>query len=96
MKLEDAQPYFRVGIPLFVLMTIPLTIWVAVTFRDPNIKAYSSAMADLNGDKKVNASDLQIFQASYLGGSSKADLNSDGQVDSGDFALFSKFYKPRN
>lgn len=95
MKLENAQPYFRIGIPLFMLMTIPLTIWIATTFRDPNIKAYNPLVADLNGDKKIDQDDFLLFQNAYLESNSIADLNQDSRVDSEDFALFAKFYQPK-
>ncbi len=75
-----------------VFLTIPLTMWVAITFRDPNIKAYSSRNADFNSDGKVNESDLALFENSYLASDPKADINGDGRVDSVDFALFKKFY----
>lgn len=75
-----------------VFLTIPLTMWVATTFRDPNIKAYSTKNADFNSDNKVNEMDLELFQSRYLEADPKADINSDGRVDSEDFALFKKFY----
>lgn len=94
-KLEKAQPYFKIGIPLFVLFTIPLTIWIAVTFRDPSIKAFNAQTMDLNKDGRLDDSDWQLFQEDYLAGDFRADTNQDGRVDSSDFALFSKFYKPK-
>ena len=75
-----------------VFLTIPLTMWVATTFRDPNIKAYSTKNADFNDDGKVNEDDLSLFENSYLASDPKADINADGRVDSEDFALFKKFY----
>lgn len=94
-RLQKAQPYFKIGIPLFVLFTIPLTVWIAIAFRDPNIRAYNNQTMDFNGDKKLDGTDWQLFQQDYLAGDLKADINTDGRVDSSDFALFSKFYKPK-
>jgi hypothetical protein len=93
MRLSTFQTVFKIGFPVFVLLTVPLTLWVATTFRDPNIKAYSSRNADFNADGTVDATDLQLFESSYLALEPKADINADGRVDSSDFALFSKFYR---
>lgn len=92
MRLSTFQKFFKLIFPVMVFLTIPLTIWVATTFRDPNIKAYSARSADFNSDGKVNDADLQLFETSYLASDSKADINGDGRVDSEDFALFKKFY----
>jgi hypothetical protein len=94
-RLEAAQPYFKIGIPLFVLLVIPLTIWIAIAFRDPNIKAFNSQNMDLNKDKKLDENDWQLFQEDYLSGDLRADVNQDERVDSTDFALFSKYFKPK-
>jgi len=93
MRLSTFQGLFKVGFPVLLFLTIPLTLWVAITFRDPNIKAYSAKNADFNQDNKVDNSDLQLFESSYLAGETSADINGDGRVDSGDFALFSKYFR---
>lgn len=92
MRLSTFQGLFKIGFPILVFLTIPLTIWVAITFRDPNAKAYTKKNADFNSDNKVDAKDLEMFQNSYLASDPKADINGDGRVDSLDFALFKKFY----
>lgn len=50
--------------------------------------------ADLNGDGKIDLTDLALLMNNYGKSATQGDLNQDGKVDDADLKLFSQLYKP--
>ena len=68
----------------------------AVTEEDRKaLKARFFTGADLNGDGKIDLSDLGILAGSYgkVAPGQRGDLNADGKVDAVDVKLFQELYK---
>ncbi|WP_226342434.1 hypothetical protein [Deinococcus sp. AJ005] len=65
-------------------------------FKDWTAEAARTRLsgADLNGDGKIDLTDLAILMENYGKSSSVGDLNQDRKVDDADLRIFSAQYKP--
>jgi hypothetical protein len=57
------------------------------------VSSLSVPKADLNGDGKINATDLSMFTALYKKQDKTVDLNGDGKVDTSDLSIFLRAVK---
>jgi hypothetical protein len=48
--------------------------------------------ADFNGDNRVNAADMRLFNDAFFAGDLRADLNDDDQVTQEDYNLYVEFF----
>ncbi|MDV6373387.1 hypothetical protein [Deinococcus arenicola] len=82
--------------PLPLLDAVKQELARELGFRDWTAEAARTRLsgADLNGDGKIDLTDLALLMENYGKATSVGDLNQDRKVDAADLRIFSAQYKP--